>query len=96
MILYDYVPFRNGNFSQRKEFAPRGSEFFPFCVLPNSMEITFTTLSDLLECYYLYTHMRKLPNGSYANVLYNLATACDFQQCGILTSVDSYKHVHSP
>ena len=25
-----------------------------------------------------------------------LATACDFQQCGILTSVDSDEHVLSP
>ena len=29
MILYNYVPFQNGNFSQRKEFAPRVSKFFP-------------------------------------------------------------------
>ena len=29
MILYNYVPFQNENFSYRKEFALRGSEFFP-------------------------------------------------------------------
>ena len=26
MILFDCVPFQNGNFSYRKEFAPRGRE----------------------------------------------------------------------
>ena len=30
MILFHCAPFQNGNFSQRKEFAPRGSKFFPF------------------------------------------------------------------
>ena len=34
MILYNYVPFQNGNFSQRKEFAPKGSEFFPLRAVP--------------------------------------------------------------
>ena len=27
MILFNCVPFQNGNFSSKKEFAPRGSEF---------------------------------------------------------------------
>ena len=30
-------PFQNGNFSKRKEFAPRGSEFFPLRAVPNGM-----------------------------------------------------------
>ena len=34
MILYSYIPFQNGNFSERKEFAPRGSEFFPLRAVP--------------------------------------------------------------
>ena len=29
MSLFNFVPSQNGNFSLRKEFAPRGSEFFP-------------------------------------------------------------------
>ena len=29
LILFNCVPFQNGNFSLRKEFATRGSEFFP-------------------------------------------------------------------
>ena len=38
MILFNYAPFQNGNFSQRKEFAPRGSELFPFRAVPYDME----------------------------------------------------------
>ena len=34
MFLYNYAPFRNGNYSLRKEFAPRGSEFFPLRAVP--------------------------------------------------------------
>ena len=30
MILFNCAPFQNRNFSRRKEFAPRGSEVFPF------------------------------------------------------------------
>ena len=33
-ILYNYVPFQNRNFSERKEFAPRGSEFFSLRAVP--------------------------------------------------------------
>ena len=41
MIIFNCVPFRNGNFSQRKEFAPRGSEFFPLRAVPYGMENHF-------------------------------------------------------
>ena len=34
MILYNYVPFQNRNFSQRNEFAPRGSGFFSLRAVP--------------------------------------------------------------
>ena len=34
MIFYNCVPFQNGNFSKRKELAPRGSEFFPLIAVP--------------------------------------------------------------
>ena len=34
MIFYNYVPFQNGNFSLRKEFAPRGSKRFPLRAVP--------------------------------------------------------------
>ena len=27
MILYNYVPFQNGNFSKRKEYSPRGKSY---------------------------------------------------------------------
>ena len=36
VIVFNYVPFQNGNFSYRKEFAPRA--------VPYGMEINFTTL----------------------------------------------------
>ena len=41
VILFNYVPFQNGNFSLRKEFAPRGSEFFPLRAVPQCMENHF-------------------------------------------------------
>ena len=51
MILFNCVPFHNENFSLRKEFAPRGSEFFPKTAVPYGMEIPFSTLGGL-PCYY--------------------------------------------
>ena len=36
-ILFNYVTFQNWNFSKRKEFAPRGSEFFPLRAVPYGM-----------------------------------------------------------
>ena len=30
VILFNCVPFPNGNFSERKEFAPRGEQILPF------------------------------------------------------------------
>ena len=38
VILFNCVPFQKGNFSQRKEFAPRGSEFFPLRAVSYGME----------------------------------------------------------
>ena len=38
VILFNCVPFHNGNFSLRKEFAPKGSEFFPLRAAPYDME----------------------------------------------------------
>ena len=37
VILFNCIPFQNGNFSLRKEFAPRGSEFFPLRAVPKGM-----------------------------------------------------------
>ena len=41
MVLFICVPFQNGNFSKRKEFAPRGSEFFPLRAVPYGMKNHF-------------------------------------------------------
>ena len=41
VIFINCVPFQNVNFSYRKEFAPRGSEFFPWRVVPYRMENYF-------------------------------------------------------
>ena len=38
VILINCVSFQNGNFSLRKEFTRRGSEFFPLRAVPNNME----------------------------------------------------------
>ena len=38
---FNYVPFHNGNFPEWKEFAPRGSEFFPLREVPYGMENHF-------------------------------------------------------
>ena len=56
-----------GTSLKRKEFAPSGSEFFPLRAVPYDMEITFATLGDLLECYYICYARAQLRNGSYAN-----------------------------
>ena len=47
VVLFNCIPFQIGNFSSRKEFAPKGSESFPLRAVPSGMEITFTTLGDL-------------------------------------------------
>ena len=38
VTLFNCAPFQNRNFSWRKEFAPRGSEFFPLRAVPYGME----------------------------------------------------------
>ena len=47
MILYNYVPFQNGNFSLRKEFAPKGANSFLLEQILKVWKITFTTLGEL-------------------------------------------------
>ena len=44
MILYNYVPFQNWNFSERKEFAP---EFFPLMSSSLRYGKSLTTLGEL-------------------------------------------------
>ena len=41
VILFNCVSFQNGNFSYRKEFASRGSEFFPLRAIHYGMENHF-------------------------------------------------------
>ena len=41
VMLFNCVPFRNGNFSERKEFASRGSEFFPLRAISYGMKNHF-------------------------------------------------------
>ena len=41
IILFICIPFQNGNFSQRKELAPGGSEFFPLRAVSYGMENHF-------------------------------------------------------
>ena len=41
VFRFNCVPFHNENFSERKEFAPRGSEFFPLRAVPYVMENNF-------------------------------------------------------
>ena len=37
-------PFQNGNYFKRKEFTPRGSEFFPLRAVPYGMENHFNLI----------------------------------------------------
>ena len=39
VIHFNWVSFHNGNFTYKKEFAPRGGEFFPLRAVPYGMEI---------------------------------------------------------
>ena len=41
VILFNWVPFHNENFSERKELAPRGSQFFPLKAVHYGMENHF-------------------------------------------------------
>ena len=60
---------QSGNFSYRKEFAPRGSEFFPLRAVPKGMEhhIYHIRLAAFSVTIFI-THVRKLRNWHYANV----------------------------
>ena len=40
-ILFNCIPFHNRNFSERKEFAPRGGEFFSLRAVPYGMDNNF-------------------------------------------------------
>ena len=74
MILFSCVPFHNGNFSERKEFAPRGNEFFPLKAVPYGMENHFyhIRLPPLnVTIFILHVPMRYvfLQRGLYVNCL---------------------------
>ena len=62
-MILQLRPFSNGNFSQKKEFAPRGSKFFPLWAAPYSMDNHLPPLNVTL----FITHVRNLCNGFYAN-----------------------------
>ena len=57
---FNCLPFRNGNFSLMKEFAPRGSEFFPLRAVPYGMETHFYHI----KCYFFITHVRNCVLGA--------------------------------
>ena len=65
VILSNCAPFQNENFSERKEFAPRGSEFFPLRAVPYGMENHFYNigLPPLNVATYI-THERKCVMGT--------------------------------
>ena len=69
VIQFNCAPFHNGNYYLRKEFAPRGSEFFPLRAVSYDMKNHFyqTTCRWPLEYYYFYYARAYLRNGSYAN-----------------------------
>ena len=61
VIHFNCIPFQNGNFSKRKEFASRGSKFFPLKAVPYGMENHFNhirlpplnatiTITHMLNC----------------------------------------------
>ena len=53
VIFFNRVPFHNGYFSERKEFAPRGSEFFPLRAFPFGMENHFKgKIHTFFKCIY--------------------------------------------
>ena len=53
--LFHCVPLQNGNFSYRKELAPRGSKFFPLRAVRYGMINHFYhTGRPPFECYYFY------------------------------------------
>ena len=45
-VLVSCVPLQNVDFSSRKEFAPRGSDFFPLREVPYYMVNDITTFED--------------------------------------------------
>ena len=63
VIIFNCVPFQNVNFSKKKEFAPRGNEFFPLRAVPyrNSLLPHWVTS---LDCYYFITHVRNCVMGA--------------------------------
>ena len=65
VILLNSVPFRNGNFSSWKEFAPRGSEFFPVRVVPYGLENRFYhIMCPPLNVTIFITHVRNCVMGA--------------------------------
>ena len=41
VILFNWLPFQNGNLSKREEIAPRGSEFLSLRAVPYGMKNHF-------------------------------------------------------
>ena len=65
MILFNCVPFQNGNFSERKKFAPRGSEFFSLRAVPYVIENHFNHIrSPPLNVTFFITHVRNCVMGA--------------------------------
>ena len=70
VVLFNCVPFQNGNFYKRKEFtlAPRGCEFFPLRTFPFGMENHFYHIGlPPLNVTVFITHVCNCLNGSYTN-----------------------------
>ena len=66
MILFICVPFQNGNCYQRKEFAPRGSEFFSFMSSSVLYEKSLYHIEGPpLNVTIFITHVRYLRNGCF-------------------------------
>ena len=63
--LFNFVPFQNGNFSERKEFAPRRNEFFPLRAVPYGMENHFyQSRGSSLNATIFITHVHKCVMGA--------------------------------
>ena len=65
VIVFNCVPFHNGNFSLKKEFAPIGSKFFPSRAVPYGMEDHFHHVRwPPLNVTIFITHVRNCVMGS--------------------------------
>ena len=81
VIFINYVTFQNWNFSERKEFAPRGSEFFPLRAFPYGMEKHYFRIRSWwfpLKVKNFHLAHRYLRNRSYA---YSSLVGCLCLEC---------------